>query len=1007
MRYRYFTLFLLSILFVWNVCSKDPVRGNPYDPDSGLDPADWAPENLQIVQQNIHTAKLTWKRADERIDGFKIDRKIGSGEWLAEYATVAKNVYEYSDTNAVPADTNIYRVYAYAGENVSGSIETNTIIPFPAPTNLQIEQINLANLRLTWTDNSNGEDGFKVDRKIIDGDWIVAYARVGENINSWTDSDPEINVANSYRVYGYRGDVISNNISTICENSIPAPTEILVTQNGLSSVQITWHDSCEFETGYIIERSIAGGDWDRLIELIPNSERYDDTNIELGQTYQYRVAIQYESCLSSYGYSPSIRMGSSPEIPSSPSPVNGAIDQEIDVDLSWTCSDPDGDNLSYDVYFGNLSNPPLVISNHLSTSYNLGTLANSTTYYWKIVAQDEGGLETVGPIWNFTTRQASIETGTVTDIDGNIYQTVKIGDQWWMAENLKVTHYRNGDAIYNITDDTEWSNLTTGAYCEYNNNSSNVDTYGRLYNWYSVNDGRNIAPEGWHVPSDEEWHILFNYLGGLSIAGGKLKETGTDHWENPNLGANNESHFSSLPAGYRDTGGEYTALGYRTHYWSSTDYNTNNAFYEGLIYDSTKVGHYCNRKQLGFSVRCVMGENQAPNAPSNPNPSDAASDQEIDVDLSWVCSDPDGDLLTYEIYFGTSPSPPHLESDYNSNNYDPGTLGHSTTYFWKIVVMDDHGLKIVGPVWSFTTRASESNNAPNVPSDPNPGDSATDQPLSLELNWTCTDPDDDFLYYDVYFGNSSNPPFVASNRITTSFNLAGLVSNSVYYWKIVARDEGGLEAVGPVWSFTTGAPSYETGTVTDIDGNVYQTIKIGDQWWMAENLKVTHYRNGNAIPNCIDASEWISLAIGAHCNYANDESNVATYGRLYNWYVVSDSRDIAPSGWHVPSDEEWQTLIDYLGGESVAGGKMKEAGIAHWYSPNTGATNESGFAALPGGYRYGNGTFATMGSPASFWSSTEYPSSRAWYRLLYYNNSSVARSNDDKHYGFSVRLVRD
>lgn len=199
----------------------------------------------------------------------------------------------------------------------------------------------------------------------------------------------------------------------------------------------------------------------------------------------------------------------------------------------------------------------------------------------------------------------------------------------------------------------------------------------------------------------------------------------------------------------------------------------------------------------------------------------------------------------------------------------------------------------------------------------------------------------------------------------------------------------------------------QSGTVTDIDGNVYQTVTIGTQVWMAENLKVTHYRNGDAIPNVTDNGTWSGLTTGAYCAYNNDENNVATYGRLYNWYAVADSRNIAPAGWHVPTDEEWQTLVDYLGGSSVAGGKLKETGTAHWNSPNEGATNESGFTALPGGYRYDSGLFVNMGDYAYFWSSTEYSSYFAWYRYLSFSHSQVGRTNLIKRLGFSVRCVRD
>jgi len=193
----------------------------------------------------------------------------------------------------------------------------------------------------------------------------------------------------------------------------------------------------------------------------------------------------------------------------------------------------------------------------------------------------------------------------------------------------------------------------------------------------------------------------------------------------------------------------------------------------------------------------------------------------------------------------------------------------------------------------------------------------------------------------------------------------------------------------------------------DIDSNIYPTVKIGDQWWMAENLKVTHYRNGDAIPNVSVNSSWTNLTSGGYCIFNNDQNNVATYGLLYNWYAVDDSREIAPSGWHVPSDEEWKTLIDYLGGELVAGGKLKETGTTHWNSSNEGATNESGFAALPGGYRDDGGTFYYLGNYAYFWSSAEYSSNYAWYRRLGYYSAYVYRGSYDKRHGVSVRLVRD
>ena len=207
-------------------------------------------------------------------------------------------------------------------------------------------------------------------------------------------------------------------------------------------------------------------------------------------------------------------------------------------------------------------------------------------------------------------------------------------------------------------------------------------------------------------------------------------------------------------------------------------------------------------------------------------------------------------------------------------------------------------------------------------------------------------------------------------------------------------------------------------TVTDIDGNVYQTVIIGTQVWMAENLKVTHYRNGDAIPNVTDGTTWEGLTTGAYCEYDNNANNVATYGRLYNWYAVADSRNIAPSGWHVPSEAEWKQLEMYLGMSQAQadqlgwrgtneGGKLKEGGTTHWISPNIGATNESGFTGLPGGYRYLGGVYDQLASSAVFWSSTENGSSFAWCRNLNNAYSGVHRYDGSKEDGFSVRCVKD
>jgi uncharacterized protein (TIGR02145 family) len=199
----------------------------------------------------------------------------------------------------------------------------------------------------------------------------------------------------------------------------------------------------------------------------------------------------------------------------------------------------------------------------------------------------------------------------------------------------------------------------------------------------------------------------------------------------------------------------------------------------------------------------------------------------------------------------------------------------------------------------------------------------------------------------------------------------------------------------------------QSATVSDIDGNVYHTVTLGTQVWMVENLKTTRYRNGDPIQNATSPELWVFSIAGAYRMYDNDESYADTYGFLYNWYAVNDSRNICPTGWHVPTDTEWNTLVTYLGGDNVAGGKLKETGTTHWISPNMGATNSSGFTALPGGSAYYDATFDRLGENGNWWCATEYDAGNAWYIVLAYYSGFMYNDYCIKTNGFSVRCLKD
>ena len=262
------------------------------------------------------------------------------------------------------------------------------------------------------------------------------------------------------------------------------------------------------------------------------------------------------------------------------------------------------------------------------------------------------------------------------------------------------------------------------------------------------------------------------------------------------------------------------------------------------------------------------------------------------------------------------------------------------------------------------------------------------------------------ICYDTSQNPTTSNTKVANGSGTGSFSgaITGLTANTTYYIRAYAINSQGT-AYGNEIVFST-----PVETVTDIDGNIYHTVTIGTQVWMVENLKTTKYNDGTLIPNITDNTTWYGrYSAAAYCWYNNDALTYKpAYGALYNWSAVNTG-NLAPQGWHVPTDLEWSTLTSYLGGESIAGGKLKEIGKTNWVNFNIGATNETGFSGLPGGIRNGDGTFNSIGNGGLFWSSTQDAiSGKIWYRELLGQNATVLRNSLDlRIFGLSVRCVKD
>ncbi|NQU68117.1 MAG: fibronectin type III domain-containing protein [Candidatus Marinimicrobia bacterium] len=639
---------ILTIVILIGTGCKDRPRSNPFDPGTGLDPNRWAPSNLQVEQLSVTQVKLTWQQEESHIEGFRIDKKINNETWLSGYASLSETTFEFIDEQAVPLANNQYRVIAIAGDNESDPISNSITPEFPKPTGLTISQPNEFQLDLTWQDNSNGEDGFRIDRQIDSGSWIINFAQLNANTETWTDIISDYGKSHQYRIYGFADNVNSESVVSTITHSINAPTNLIASQGSNNSILLNWDDNSSIETGYNVNRKIENGSFEFLTMIEENTSNYTDNNIINGLHYRYRVYaisgndssawsnefVAFYDCAGTWSGNTNIdcandcggaadldtcgvcSSGNSGHTADSDQDCNGYCFGTAEIDDCGVCDDnPTNDDDDKDcagICFGDT----IVDCNDVCDGFAAIDECGSCT----------GGyteLET-----NYQMDCAGICFGDdiscldCIDYNGNDYDIVLIGTQIWMAENLKVTHYRNGDEIPNITNNTEWPPLATGAYGDFNNNPEYANTYGRLYNWYAVDDTRDVCPEDWHVPTDAEWMELEMTLGMSNVEAHNIDWRGTnegsklagnaDLWDSGTLENDSEfdaSGFLALPGGYRYYGnGNYASKTVSCYFWSSTAINSYSAWNRQLHHDHSDVLRSSSSwtvKRYGFSVRCV------------------------------------------------------------------------------------------------------------------------------------------------------------------------------------------------------------------------------------------------------------------------------------------------------------------------------------------------------------------------------------------------------------------
>ena len=594
-------LIILVVLMLAIFSCEELEPTNPADPSFTLK----APTLITAQAISDIRIDITWQNNEEHTKEFIIQRKSGTGDY-GIIGIVAKDILTFVDSACVLGTEFSYVVQSKVESNVSPiSNALNKATSFPGPNNLNVLAISDESVRLTWTDNTTYESGFKIERDA--GSGFTEIATVSADVTEYTDSGLTFGQDYSYRVAAYTSSNTSSWTTITAATEFPAPSDLSATAISDSEVQLAWVDNTSYETGFKIERDDGSG-FTEIATVLSDVTEYTDTALTFDQTYSYRVAAYTTGNTSSWA-----TIIAATEFPA-PTNLSATAISDSEIELTWT------DNTGYELGFK--------IERDAGSGFTeIGTVLSDVTEY-----TDSGleyGTEYTYRIAGYTaenqsefsaTATATATTGVVIDYDGNIYQIIQIGDQFWMAENLKVTHYRDGTAITNVTDSGTWGTLTTEAYCIYNNNGSNeIDTYGALYNWYAVADIRNIAPNGWHVPTNDEWEELEMALGRSPNESDSTGYRGTnegsklagnaDLWDSGVLLNDSEfgsSGFTALPGGYRHyPSGNYYYQGSMAYFLSATSEQSGRAWCFNLHYDDSRVYRSTHYKSHGFAVRLL------------------------------------------------------------------------------------------------------------------------------------------------------------------------------------------------------------------------------------------------------------------------------------------------------------------------------------------------------------------------------------------------------------------
>ncbi len=700
--------------------------------------------------------------------------------------------------------------------------------------------------------------------------------------------------------------------------------------------------------------------------------------------------------------------------------------QEYDVDtvgnqLTWSCSDYEGEAITYDVYFGTDPDPPPISTDQPDTFYLLPTLQSATTYYWRIEARDVYVNTTVSSILEFTTWTDDPVDLTLMEPDKDAVETgIDIELQWRgyddEGENISYEVYfgRNSPPplLFSGFADTILYIDTLG--------------YGEFYFWkITATDGKNITES-----ETRSFNTGYNDAPFLILEGPEdstkvplTVELAWNAYDDEGEEIRYDVYFSDDLAGMGNPA--LPAYVFDSLVIDTLDWETN--YYWKVVAKDTYGNESASKIRYFYTTT-----DQAPLI-TVLRPENSAAETGIRICLEWNIFNDDNDKIYYELGFGTSGDTSVVASDSTfETNFIvcPDTLQYERTYYWWIESSDKAGNIRQSDFMSFSTGMND----PPVLHIAGPDHDSTDVPLGIELAWSASDDEDEPVTYDVYFGRSDPPDIVLTDYSDTVLFIDTLRYQTDYFWKVAATDSSGNTSNGPVKRFTT-----RFRTFTDSrDGNEYKYVTIGDQTWMAENLaylpEISPPEEGSGDTGREDDAFYYVYGYNStNVEYAKDTITYKTYGVLYNWNAAmggasssssnpSNVQGACPAGWHLPSDAEWTELETWLrdngygyegSGNDIAKSLADNSGLWNNYDVagtvghDQSSNNKSFFSALPGGHRSGSGYFYDVGYDGHWWSAAENDTSNAWGWRIHYHYIDVSRNLNGKEYGFSVRCIRD